>query len=202
MNSNIVPCGIHALRMIRPSAVTTRDISAAAATASGAKITREDRHDDVRAGVANGDGGGLTGQERDPRAFARRPAPGHVEEPGGRIHSGHLGPARGGKQRRITGAAAEVDDPLTRPERRAVDDNSCSRQQLLRRALVPPQAPVQAARRGPVLGHVGTVSRRFNTSPLVTNPSGSAKTTHETSPPWPMSTRDAPRATSRSTSAS
>ena len=39
VNSNIVPCGIQALKMMRPSAVTTRDISAAAAAGSEAKIT-------------------------------------------------------------------------------------------------------------------------------------------------------------------
>jgi pimeloyl-ACP methyl ester carboxylesterase len=125
----------------------------------GGEDHREHRNDHVRASVANGDGAGLTGQKRDLRAFTGRPAPGHVEEPGGRIHPGHLGPTRGGKQRRTTGAAAEVDDPLTRPERRAVDDNPRRRQQLLRRALVPSKAPAQATRHGPVLGHVGERTR-------------------------------------------
>ena len=124
--------------MIRP--VGCRD--AGHLRRGGIGIGREDdgehRDDDVCTRVADGDGRGLTRQERDRRTFAHRPLSGYVEKPGGRIHSDHVRPAAGGNQRRVAGTAAEVDNPLTRPEGRAVDEHSRSWQQLLGRALVSP----------------------------------------------------------------
>ena len=126
----IAPSGTHALRTMRPAGAVTRAISAAAAGASGAKITPNT--DSTTSASPSPRGSLLVGDRQKPLC---------------RIDSSHAGAERRGQQRRVSSAAPDIHDTLALHERRAVQNDASGKQQLRRRVLVVPEAPFQSAGR-------------------------------------------------------
>lgn len=152
-----VPCGTHALRMIRPRWFKTPRHLRRSDDGIRGEDDSEDRHDGIHTAVIDGERGRVTGEPSDVRTVARSLHPGHVEQSRGRIDPSHASTACGGEQGRVPGPAAQVENVLTLLQRRPFDDNSGDRQEPLGCALVSADAPIRASLRGPILAHDRTI---------------------------------------------
>ena len=122
MTCEIAPPGIHAASTKRPSGAATRASSAAAASGSGAKMTAKTERIASALPSATGRLGRVAGQERRVESPFGRLRAGDLEQARSGIHPGDRGAALGGEERRVAGAAADVEHPLAGSRRRPLDD--------------------------------------------------------------------------------
>ena len=157
-NSNIVPCGTHTLNRSGPRPSPTRDISAAAATASGAKITA--KTDTMTSAPASPTGTEAASPDRNVILALRSPL-----GPGPRRGAGRRDPLQspGPRTRRQATPHCRCRSRGRRPAHPAGAPR-CRRQRMQPATAAPPcsrtaQTPVQAAGAAPVLRPRGERTR-------------------------------------------
>ena len=119
----IGPSGIQALITNLPSAVSTRSISRAAAAGSLAKMTANTDSTTSMLASSSGSDSAAPRTKVICRPEAAAAVLGHLEQPRRGVDTGHPGTMFGSQQRGVPRAAAEIEDPITGIQLRALHDN-------------------------------------------------------------------------------